>query len=157
MLEDKILEDFKQAMKDKDKLRSSILSFLRSQLKNAAIEKKKDKLDDAEVITVFRKEVKRHQDSIEQFRKGEREDLVEKETKELEIIKSYLPVSLSEGQIQEILNEVLKEFSDATMKDMGKIMKLVLEKVAGKAEGRIVSALVKRALLKDSPSESNAD
>ncbi|MBU2540413.1 MAG: GatB/YqeY domain-containing protein [Candidatus Omnitrophica bacterium] len=154
MLEEKILEDFKQAMKEKDKVRSSILSFLRAQFKNAAIAEKKDKLDDAEVASVLRKEAKRHEDSIEQFKKGNRQDLVEKETKELEIIKTYLPKSLEDAQIKEIISQVLKEFPDATIKDMGKVMKQVMEKASGKAQGGRVSALVKQALTKsESPQE----
>ncbi len=148
MLEEKILEDFKQAMKDRDKLRSSILSFLRAQFQNLAIANKKNKLDDKEVLAIISKEVKRHEDSIEQFKKGDRQDLVEKESKELEIIKSYLPKPLAEAEIKEIISEVLKEFPDATIKDMGKVMKQVMDKVSGKAPGGSVSALVKQALTK---------
>jgi uncharacterized protein YqeY len=148
MLEEKIFEDFKQAMKDKDKLRSSILSFVRAQFKNAQIEKRKDKLDDTEVITILKKEVKRHEEAIEQFKKGNREDLVKKESDELVIIKTYLPASLSDEELKDLVNQALVEFPQATIKDMGNIMKRVLEKSAGRADGSKVSLLVKEALTK---------
>jgi len=80
MLEEKILNDYKQAMKSKDKIKSSILSFLRSNLMNQGIKLKKKSLEDNEVISVIRRLVKQHQDSIEQFKKGERQDLVDKES-----------------------------------------------------------------------------
>ncbi len=148
MLEDKIFEDFKQAMKAKDELRKSILSFLRSQIKNLAIEKRKEKLEDADCVNLIKKEIKRHEDSIEQFKKGARLDLAEKEEKELVILKAYLPSALNEQETSQIIFDVLKDFPNATMKDMGNIMKLVLEKASGRADGAIVSGLVKKALTK---------
>ncbi len=150
MLEDKLFEDFKQAMKNKDQLRSSILSFLRSKLKNLAIDKRKDKLEDAEVVDILRKEAKRHEESIEQFKKGARADLVEKETKELEIIKTYLPASLSEEEIKQAVDNVLKAHPGATMKEMGIIMKEVISALSGRADGSQVSGIVKLALSKPS-------
>lgn len=148
MLEEKIFEDFKQAMKAKDELRKSTLSFLRSQIKNLAIEKRKEKIEDADCVGLIKKEIKRHEDSIEQFKKGARLDLAEKEAKELEILKTYLPAALSEQETAQIIRDALKDFPDATMKDMGNIMKLVMEKAGGRADGALVSGLVKKALTK---------
>lgn len=148
MLEEKIFEDFKQALKAKDELRKSTLSFLRAQMKNLAIEKRKEKLEDSDCVSIIKKEIKRHEDSIEQFKKGERLDLAQKEAQELEILKAYLPSALSEQETSQIINDVLKGFPNPTFKEMGAIMKQVMERAAGRADGGLVSALVKKALTK---------
>ena len=146
MLEEKIMEDYKKAMKEKEALKVSVLSFLRAELKNAAIDKRKDKLEDAEVIAVVKKQVKQRQDSIEQFKNGGRQDLAEKETKELEILKSYLPQQLSEDKIREIIEEAIKETGACGPQDMGKLMKALLPKLSGGADNKLVSELVKNRL-----------
>ena len=146
MLEEKIFNDYKQALKNKDTIRSSTLSFLRSEIGNALIEKRKKNLDDAEVISIIKKQIKQHQDSIEQFKKGNRQDLVDKETRELEILKSYLPEELSPGQIKKLIEEAIAETQASSPKDMGKVMKLVLARIAGRADGKLVSDLVKARL-----------
>jgi uncharacterized protein YqeY len=148
MLEEKILKDYKEAMKAKDTIRASTLSFLRSALSNAAIEKKNKKLDDPEVTGVIKKQIKSHQDSIEQFKKGNRTDLVEKESAELKILKSYLPPELPEREIKKAIEEVITETQATDMKDMGKVMKEVMAKIAGQADGKLVSSLVKERLSK---------
>ncbi|RKY31674.1 MAG: GatB/YqeY domain-containing protein [Candidatus Omnitrophota bacterium] len=148
MLEDKILEDYKAAMKSKDNLKSSVLSFLRAEMINAAFAKKKKSLEDDEVITVIRKQVKQHQDSIEQFKKGNRLDLADKEAGELEILKSYLPKELAVEEIKKIIDEAVSATAAQTMKDMGKVMKQVKEKICGRADNKLVSDLVKEKLSK---------
>ena len=95
MLEEKILNDYKEAMKSRDTLKSSVLSFLRADMLNQATAKKKNKLDDPEIVAVIKKQIKQRQDSIEQFTKGNRLEMAEKEKKELEILKGYLPPELS--------------------------------------------------------------
>jgi len=145
-LEEKILNDYREAMKQKDTLKSSILSFLRSSLMNLAIEKSKDKLGDDDVIAVIKTHIKRTRDSIEQFKTGGREDLVKKETGELEILQSYLPAQLSTEEIQKIVDEIISEVGATSIKEMGKVMKEVMAKVAGKADGKQVSELVKAKL-----------
>jgi len=148
MLEEKLFNDYKQAMKNKDTIRSSALSFLRAELANVLIEKRKKNLEDAEVISVVKKQIKQHQDSIEQFNKGARMDLVDKETKELEILKSYLPPELPAEEIKKVIEEAVLETQAAGPKDMGKVMKAVLSKIGGQADGKLVSELVKERLLK---------
>lgn len=148
MLEEKIFNDYKEAMKNKDTLKSSVLSFLRAAMINTAFEKKKKNLEDNEVIAVIKKQIKQHQDSIEQFQKGNRPDLADKETKELEILKSYLPPELSEDEVKKIIEEAVTLTSAQDIKDMGKVMKEVAAKVAGCADGKMVSDLVKERLLK---------
>ncbi|MDD4908014.1 MAG: GatB/YqeY domain-containing protein [Candidatus Omnitrophota bacterium] len=146
MLEEKILNDYKEAMKAKDSLRSSALSFLRAQMMNAAIDKKKKDLDDVEAIAVIKKQIKQRQDSIEQFTKGNRMDLVEKEARELQILKSYLPPELGEEEIKKIIDEAVAQLGASGMKDMGKVMKEANAKIAGQADGKLVSDLVKQRL-----------
>ncbi|MFH1359938.1 MAG: GatB/YqeY domain-containing protein [Candidatus Omnitrophota bacterium] len=146
MLEEKITADYKQAMKDKDTLRSSTLSFLRAQLKNVLIEKKKDKLDDSECLPVLKKLVKQRQEGIEQFEKGGRQDLVEKEKNEMAILKSYLPPEMPKEELKKIVEEAIQEAGATSIKDMGKVMKIVTSKTAGRADGKTVSDLVKQIL-----------
>ncbi|MDD5005251.1 MAG: GatB/YqeY domain-containing protein [Candidatus Omnitrophica bacterium] len=152
MLEDKILADFKEAMKSKNNLRSSTLSFLRSQLKNAAIEKRKDKLDDSEVIVVIKKQVKQRQDSIEQFKSGGRLDLANKEQGELEILKTYLPQELSKEEVEKIIEETIVQLCASGIKDMGKVMKEVTPKVAGRVDNKFLSDSVRARLTKNESS-----
>ncbi len=147
MLEEKILNDYKEAMKSKDTLKASTLSFLRAQFINLAIEKKKKSLEDSDCVAVIKKLIKQHQDSIEQFKQGNRQDLVDKETKELEILKSYLPPELSEEEIKKIIEEAVSLTAAQGIKDMGKVMKEVSAKIAGRADNKLVSELVKAKLL----------
>ena len=150
MLEEKIMQDYKQAMKDKDSLRSSALSFLRAALKNCSIEKRKDRLSDSEVISVLKKQVKQRRDSIEQFRKGRRDDLVEKEERELEILKSYLPEEMSEQELATLIDEVIGSLGgDVSIKDMGRVMKEIMSRAAASVDGRLASDMVRERLLKN--------
>jgi len=146
-LEEKLLNDFKQAMKDKDSAKVSTLSFLRAQISYSALEKKKKTLDDSECLAVIRKLIKQHQDSIEQFTTGSRLDLAEKEEKELGILKAYLPQEMPVDSIKKIINEAVAGVSAQGIKDMGKVMKEVMAKVSGQADAKTVSDLVKERLL----------
>ncbi|MBF0386087.1 MAG: GatB/YqeY domain-containing protein [Candidatus Omnitrophica bacterium] len=146
MLADKINSDYIQAMKDRDKVRSGALNFLKSQLKYAMIDKRADKLDDSDVLTVIKKQIKQREDSIEQFKNGGRGDLVDKETSELNVLKSYLPQMMSENDVKAIIESVIKETQATSVKDMGKVMKEVLAKAQGKADNKMVSELVKQFL-----------
>ena len=146
MLNDKVFNDYKEAMKARDSLKSSVLSFLRADMLNLATNKKKDKLDDAEIVTVIKKQIKQRQDSIEQFTKGGRLEMADKEKKELEILKNYLPEELSAEEIKRLIEEVIIEIGASGIKDMGRLMKELTIKIAGKADGRLVSDLVKQRL-----------
>jgi uncharacterized protein YqeY len=146
MLEEKILNDYKEAMKNRDTAKSSTLSFLRAEMMNVAIAKRKKTLDDNDVISIIQKQIKQHQDSIEQFKKGSRQDLIDKETRELEILKSYLPPQLSCDEIKKIIEEAVVSTGALGMKDMGKVMKEVTAKIAQGADGKLVSDLVRERL-----------
>ncbi|MDP2043798.1 MAG: GatB/YqeY domain-containing protein [Candidatus Omnitrophota bacterium] len=146
MLEEKILNDYKEAMKARDSLTSSVLSFLRADMLNQATAKKKNKLDDAEVVTVIKKQIKQRQDSIEQFTKGGRLEMADKEKKESEILKVYLPAELSEAQIKQLIEEAVVSTGASSIKDMGRLMKELTVKIAGQADGKLVSDLVRQRL-----------
>ena len=146
MLEERIAEDYKQAMKSKDAVKSSALSFLRSQIKYMSIEKRVERLEDADTIAVIKKQIKQRQDSIDQFEKGNRNDLADKEKVELAILKSYLPQEMSESELRVLIDAAVKESGASTMKDMGKVMKVLMSKVAGKADNKLVSDLVRQKL-----------
>lgn len=150
MLEDRLMNDYKEAMKAKDALKSSVLSFLRAHLKNAAIDKRKDSLDDSECLAVIKKQIKERQESIEQFTKGLRQDLADKEAKELEILKSYLPPQLTSDEVKKIIEEAVLAVGAQGPKDMGKVMKELTAKVAGRSDGKLLSDLVKERLAKTS-------
>jgi uncharacterized protein YqeY len=146
LLEDKITADYKESMKARDAERIQTISFLRSELKYCAIDKKRDKLEDPDVIGVLRRLIKQRQDSIVGFEKGGRMDLVAKEKAELEVLKAYLPQEMSADDVAKIVDEVAAMTVGATMKDMGRVMKEVLSRARGQADNKLVSDLVRKKL-----------
>jgi uncharacterized protein len=142
MLTDKIAADMKEAMRAKDAARLSTLRMLKSAVDYYKIEKKQEQLTDADVTTVIKKQIKQRQDSIEGFEKGGRADLVEKEKAELTVLKSYLPEELSPAQLEEIVKAAIAEVGAKTKADMGKVMKAVQTKAAGRADNKLVSQIV---------------
>ncbi len=147
-LEDKISQDYVRAMKARDSFTSSVLSFLRAQIKNVKIDKRLEQVPDEDVIIVIKKQVKQHQDSIAQFKAGGRTDLAQKEEKELVILKSYLPPEMSMEKLKNIVEEVVLTSGATSIKDMGRVMKDVMIRVAGQADNKEVSVLVKERLSK---------
>jgi len=135
----------KQALKSNDKLRLSTIRMIRSALKNKEIELRK-KLEDEEVVKVIQVMVRKGEESVEQFQAGGRMDLVEKENKELEILKSFLPQPLSREEILEIIEQTIQETQASSPKDIGKVMKSVMPKIGGKADGKLINQLVKERL-----------
>ena len=147
-LEDKISQDYVTAMKARDSFLSGLLSLLRSQIKNVKIDKRLEKVSDEEVIAIIKKQIKQRQDSITQFTAGARLDLAEKEEKELGVLQNYLPAQASAEVISAAIEEAIKMTGATSMKDMGKVMKEALVKLAGQADNQQVSALVKDRLLR---------
>lgn len=147
-LEEKIGQDYIQAMKARDSFTSSVLSFLRAQIKNIKVDKRLEQVPDEEVISVIKKSVKQHQDSITQFKAGAREDLAQKEEKELVILRNYLPPEMSLEKLTAIIDEVITATGANSIKDMGRVMKDVLGRTAGQADNQTVGALVKERLSK---------
>lgn len=147
MLIEKIERDLKNALKSKDQLRVSTLRLLKSAIGYLAIEKKDDLKDD-DVISVIKKQVKQRKDSIEGFKKGNREDLAQKEHSELEILKVYLPEEITPEALSVIIDEAINETGASTSKDMGMVMKAVMAKTKGSADGKAVSSIVNEKLNK---------
>ena len=147
MLMDKIAADMKDAMRSKDVVRLSTLRMLKSAVEYYKIDRKQEQLTDTDVIAVIKKQVKQRQDSIEGFEKGGRVDLVEKEKAELAILKTYLPAELSASQLEEIVKACIAELGATTKADMGKVMKAVQIKTAGRADNRLVSQIVSANLV----------
>jgi len=145
-LEDKISQDYVQAMKARDSFTSSVLSFLRAQIKNVKVDKRLEQVPDADVISVIKKQAKQRQDSITQFKAGSRMDLAEKEEKELIILKKYLPLEMSAEKLKSIVDEVVSASGASSIKDMGRVMKEVLTRVAGQADNQSIGTLVKERL-----------
>ena len=135
----------KQAMKSNDKLRLSTIRMIRSASKNKEIELRK-KLEDEDVVKVIQVMVRKGEESVEQFQTGGRMDLVEKEKKEIEILKSFLPQPLSQEEILKIIDQSIQETQASSLKDIGKVMKSVMPKIGGKADGKLINQLVKERL-----------
>jgi hypothetical protein len=144
-LEERLVEEMKQAMKSNDKLRLSTIRMIRSALKNKEIELRK-KLEDEDVVKVIQAMVRKGEESVEQFQTGGRMDLVEKEKREIEILKSFLPQPLSQEEILKIIDQSIQETQASSLKDIGKVMKSVMPKIGGKADGKLINQLVKERL-----------
>ncbi len=145
MLKEKLDADLKAAMKNKDALKLSVVRMLKSAIKYREIEVMKS-LDDAEVQVVIASEVKRRRDSVEQYKAGNRQDLADKEEAEIAVLQAYQPQQLSEGELSAKVDEVVARVGAKGPKDMGAVMKALLPEVQGRAEGKIVSEMVKQRL-----------
>lgn len=144
MITDKIDAEFKQALREKNELVVSAIRNLKSELHNTEIEKRKS-LSEEEVLQVIKKKVKQHRDSIESFKLGNRMDLVEVETKQMEVLEKYLPTRLDESGVRSIVKQVIAELK-ATPADFGKVMKESMNRAKGAADGGNVSKIVKEEL-----------
>ena len=144
-LEERLVEEMKQVMKSNDKLRLSTIRMIRSALKNKEIELRK-KLTDEDIVKVVQGMVRKGEESVEQFQAGGRTDLVEKEKREIEILKSFLPQPLSQEEILKIIDQSIQETQASSPKDIGKVMKSVIPKIGGKADGKLINQLVKERL-----------
>jgi uncharacterized protein YqeY len=144
-LEEKLLEEMKQAMKTNDKIRLSTIRMIRSSSKNKEIELRR-KLEDEDIIKVIQGMVRKGEESVEQFQAGGRNDLVEKEKMEIEILKSFLPQPIPQEEIIKIIDETIQETQSSSLKDLGKVMKAVMPRLGGKADGKVINQLVKERL-----------
>lgn len=139
-------QDLVKALKSGDRLGADTLRGLKSDIKYFQLEKRLDEVSDDDIIGVLSSSAKRRRDSIEQFAAGGRQDLVDKETRELEIIQKYLPQQLSEADVETIVKEAIEETGAQSPADMGKVMKIVMPKVKGRADGKLVQTIVTRTL-----------
>jgi hypothetical protein len=138
MLRAQIYEDVKQAMKARDAKRLEVVRYLWSEIKNVEIDAKHELVDE-EVVTLLRREVKRRNDSIEQFKQGGRQDLVDQETKNVEVIETYLPQLMSREQIGKVVDRI----AASGVGEFGVVMGKVMAEMKGKADGKLVSEVVR--------------
>ena len=148
-LEKKITDDLKEAMKAKDKLRVSCLRMLKASMKNKSVEKG-DKLKDDEIQGIITSLIRKGKEASTEFRKAVREDLADKEDREIKILVSYLPEQLTPDEIEHILKEIIAEGAANSLKDLGIIMKAAMARMAGKAQGGEVNEIARKLL---SPAE----
>ena len=146
MLLQKIDEDFKTAIKSKDLIKVETLRMIKASLKNYLIDKRKETAEDSELVVLIQKQVKMRQEAIDSFQKGGRQDLVEKETREKTILEAYLPKGLSDEELTALVKSVVAQVGAKSPADMGKVMKELIPKVQGRADGKRVSEIVSATL-----------
>ena len=144
-LKEQLTADMKEAMKNKEKERLAVIRMVRGAIRQQEIDGQKE-LGEEVVIAVISKEVKMRRDSIEEFQKGGREDLVEKTQAEIDVLLPYLPAQLSEDEVRELVKAAVEQTGAATPKDMGKVMGVLMPKVKGRADGKMVNTIVKSFL-----------
>jgi uncharacterized protein len=142
---ERLNQDMKQAMKNKEKDKLSVIRMIKASLQNEAIKLGEELSEDAE-LTVLSREVKQRKDSLHEFEKAGREDLVEKIRTELQYVEEYMPQQLSEEEISKIVEEAISEVGATSKAEMGKVMAAIMPKVKGKADGSLVNKLVQQHL-----------
>ncbi|CCQ96065.1 conserved hypothetical protein [[Clostridium] ultunense Esp] len=142
---ERLNQDLKEAMKDKDSFRLSVVRMLKSSLKNEEINRNKP-LSEEEELFVLTRELKMRLDSLQEFERAGRKDLIDKAQREIAIVKSYLPEELSEEELRQMIQEVISQVGATSKKDMGKVMANLMPKVTGRADGKRVNQLVQEYL-----------
>lgn len=145
MLKEKLLEDLKNSMKEKNVLRKNVIQMVRA----AILQVEKDKnitVSDEQIIQIMAKEVKTRKDSLEDYQKGGRQDLVDQTKQEIQIIEEYLPKQLNKEELKAKVQEVIQETGATSMKDMGKVMKAAKEKIGAASDGKSINEVVKELL-----------
>ncbi len=144
-LKERLINDMKEAMKSKDRVKLSTIRMINSLIKNAEIEKRGE-LSDEEIVSLLMKYAKQRRESIQMYEKGGRRDLVEKEKQELSIVESYLPEQMGEDEVREIVREAVEKTGARSVKDIGSVMKYVMPKVKGRVDGSTVNRIAKEML-----------
>lgn len=147
-LQEQLVNDMKEAMKSGDSVKVSTIRMLKAAIKNKEIEKggTSYKLSDKETLEVIVTAIKQRKDSIEQFTKGNRQDLADKEKKELEILQAYMPPQMSDEDVKAEVKKAIAETSALSQKDMGKVMKVLMPRIAGRADGAVVNRIVRELI-----------
>ncbi len=146
-LKSHLTSDLKDGLRSGDKLRVSVIRLLTAMIKNREVEKR-GPLTDPEVLQVISTSCKQRQEAIEQFRRGGREDLAGKEAAELAILQSYLPKPLTTEELQGLVREAISEAQATSAKEMGKVMAILMPRVTGRADGKVVNTMVRESLSK---------
>lgn len=145
MLKEKLLQDFKEAMKEKNELKKNTIMMVRAAILQIEKDTQKELNDDA-ILEILAKEIKKRKDSLEDIEKSGREDLIKQVNDEMAIIKAYLPEELSMEELEKIIEEVIAEIGATSMKDMGKVMQAAKAKTAGRADNKVINEIVKKKL-----------
>lgn len=141
MLLEQLMQDVKQAMKDRDQARLTTLRMLHAQVKDATVNQGKEPTDD-DVLTVVNRAIKQRLDAVQQFRQGGREDLAGKEELEIACLRRYQPTQLSAAEIEVLARKAMVEAGASSAADTGKVMKILMPQVKGRADGKLVSQVV---------------
>jgi hypothetical protein len=145
-LHEKLENEMKSALRGGETVKLSVLRMVISAVKMIGIDKNIKEIGDADVLQILQKQIKQRKESMVQFEKGNRKDLVDKEAVELSILESYMPKQLTEEELLGIVKEAISETGAAVRSDMGKVMKIIMPKVAGKADGKTVNQLLMQFL-----------
>lgn len=144
-LEKQLMEELKDSMKTKDKVRKNTITMVRAAMKQREVDER-IKLSDQDILDIMSKQLKEKRMSIEEFKKGDRQDLVDLTESEIEILLKYLPQQLTEDEVEKIVRETIEEVDAKSMKDIGIIMKAVMPKVEGKTDGKVVNKIARKVL-----------
>ena len=144
-LKDTLMNDLKESMKNKDQVRKSVVTLVRSAIKQKEVDERVE-LSDDDILDVISKQLKQRKDALEEFKKVQRDDLVEETEKEISILMGYLPEQLTDEELHAIVSETINQVGATTMKDIGKIMGVVMPKVKGKADGKRINEIAKQIL-----------
>jgi uncharacterized protein YqeY len=145
-LNEKIAEDLKEAIKARNALRMSCLRMLKASVKNRQVEKGRE-LEDDEIQSVISSLIRKSKEAAKEFRGGDREDLAVKEDQETKILYEYLPQQLTSEEIEKVLREIISELSAKSPKDLGKVMKTAMNRMAGQAEGKTVNEIARKLII----------
>ncbi len=144
-LKETLTEDLKDSMKSKDKVKKNTVTMIRAAIKQREVDERIE-LNDEDIIDIISKQVKQKRDSIVEFQKGNRQDLIDLANDEIGILLNYLPPQLSEAELEQIVLESIKETNAQSKKDLGKLMTVIMPKVKGKADGKQVNQIVAKHL-----------
>ena len=146
MLKEKLLEDLKNAMKDKNTVRKNVVQMVRAAILQVEKDQKVE-LSDEEIINIMAKEAKKRKDSLEDYKKSNRQDLIDQIEEEIHIIEEYLPKQLTKEEIAKIVKEIINEVGATSIKDMGKVMKTAKEKIGAASDGKTINEVVRELLV----------
>lgn len=144
-LKEKLMEDLKDSMKSKDKVRKNVVTLVKAAIKQREVDERIE-LDDTDIVDIIAKQIKQKKDSIEDFEKGNRQDLIDLTNEEIKILLDYLPPQLSEEELDLIVKNAVEQTGAQTKKDLGKLMSLIMPQVKGKADGKQVNQIVAKYL-----------
>lgn len=144
-IKDQLMQDLKEAMKNKEDVRKSVITLIRAAVKQREVDERVE-LSEEQVQDIIAKQLKQRRDSLEEFKKAGREDLIEQTQKEIEIITTYLPAQLSIEEIETLVDEAIAETGATSVKEMGKIMSVLNPKTKGRADGKVVNEVVRKKL-----------